>query len=63
MNRYPVWKYAVLVVALLVAIVYTLPNLFGESPAVQAPAQAVARSGALLGRPGAGDGVFDHHEY
>ena len=35
MNRYPVWKYAVLVVALLVAIVYTLPNLFGESPAVQ----------------------------
>ena len=35
MNRYPVWKYAVLVLALLVAIVYTLPNLFGESPAVQ----------------------------
>ena len=35
MNRYPVWKYAVLIVALLVAVVYTLPNLFGESPAVQ----------------------------
>jgi preprotein translocase subunit SecD len=35
MNRYPVWKYAILVVALLVAIVYTLPNLFGEAPAVQ----------------------------
>ena len=35
MNRYPVWKYAILVIALLVAIVYTLPNLFGEAPAVQ----------------------------
>ena len=35
MNRYPVWKYALLVVALLVGLVYTLPNLFGEAPAVQ----------------------------
>ncbi len=35
MNRYPVWKYALLVVALLVGIVYTLPNFFGEAPAVQ----------------------------
>ena len=35
MNRYPVWKYAILVVALVVAIIYTLPNFFGESPAVQ----------------------------
>ncbi|MDQ6629610.1 MAG: protein translocase subunit SecD, partial [Pseudomonadota bacterium] len=35
MNRYPAWKYALLVVALLVGIVYTLPNFFGEAPAVQ----------------------------
>ena len=35
MNRYPVWKYAIIVVALLVGILYTLPNLFGEAPAVQ----------------------------
>ena len=35
MNRYPVWKYAILVIALLVSVIYTLPNLFGESPAVQ----------------------------
>ena len=35
MNRYPVWKYAILVIALIVAVLYTLPNLFGESPAVQ----------------------------
>jgi len=35
MNRYPVWKYAVIVVALLLGVVYTLPNFFGEAPAVQ----------------------------
>ncbi|MGZ5132691.1 MAG: protein translocase subunit SecD [Caldimonas sp.] len=35
MNRYPVWKYAILVIALVVGIVYTLPNFFGEAPAVQ----------------------------
>ena len=35
MNRYPFWKYAVIVVALLVAVLYTLPNFFGEAPAVQ----------------------------
>ena len=35
MNRYPVWKYAIVVVALLVAVIYTLPNFFGEAPAVQ----------------------------
>ncbi len=35
MNRYPVWKYAILVIVLLVGILYTLPNFFGEAPAVQ----------------------------
>lgn len=35
MNRYPVWKYVILVVALLVGGVYALPNFFGEAPAVQ----------------------------
>ena len=35
MNRYPFWKYAILVVALLVGMLYTLPNFFGEAPAVQ----------------------------
>ena len=38
MNRYPLWKYAVIVVALLVAAIYALPNLFGEAPAVQVSA-------------------------
>ena len=35
MNRYPVWKYVVIVIAMLVGALYTLPNFFGESPAVQ----------------------------
>ncbi len=35
MNRYPVWKYAILVVALLIGVLYTLPNFYGEAPAVQ----------------------------
>jgi preprotein translocase subunit SecD len=35
MNRYPIWKYALIAVALVVGIVYTLPNFFPEVPAVQ----------------------------
>ncbi|MGF6843889.1 preprotein translocase subunit SecD [Paraburkholderia youngii] len=35
MNRYPLWKYAVMLVALVIGLVYTLPNLYGEAPAVQ----------------------------
>ena len=35
MNRYPFWKYAILAVALVVGLLYTLPNFFGEAPAVQ----------------------------
>ncbi len=35
MNRYPLWKYAIIVVALWIGGLYTLPNFFGEAPAVQ----------------------------
>ena len=35
MNRYPLWKYVVIGVALVIGIVYTLPNFFPEAPAVQ----------------------------
>ncbi len=35
MNRYPVWKYILIVVALLLAALYTAPNYFVESPALQ----------------------------
>lgn len=35
MNRYPWWKYLILALALVIGLVYTLPNFFGEAPAVQ----------------------------
>ena len=35
MNRYPLWKYLVLAVALLIGLIYTLPNFYGEAPALQ----------------------------
>jgi len=35
MNRYPLWKYLIVLVALVIGFVYTLPNFFGEAPAVQ----------------------------
>ena len=35
MNRYPIWKYTIIVIALVVGFLYTLPNFFGEAPAVQ----------------------------
>lgn len=35
MNRYPLWKYVLIAIALSFGALYTLPNFFGESPAVQ----------------------------
>ncbi len=35
MNRYPVWKYILIVIALLLGALYTAPNYFGETPALQ----------------------------
>jgi len=35
MNRYPLWKYVIVAFALVFGFIYTLPNFFGESPAVQ----------------------------
>lgn len=35
MNRYPLWKYLIILVAVLFGLLYTVPNFFGESPAVQ----------------------------
>ncbi|MDY0970631.1 protein translocase subunit SecD [Siccibacter turicensis] len=35
LNRYPLWKYIMLVVVLIVGLLYALPNLYGEDPAVQ----------------------------
>ncbi|MFZ6813946.1 protein translocase subunit SecD [Undibacterium sp. Rencai35W] len=35
MNRYPLWKYLLIVIALVFGALYTAPNFFGESPALQ----------------------------
>jgi len=35
MNRYPLWKYILIAIVLLVGLIYTVPNFFGEVPAVQ----------------------------
>ncbi|WP_114639150.1 protein translocase subunit SecD [Polynucleobacter necessarius] len=35
MNRYPLWKYLVIAIALLIGGLYSLPNFYGEAPAVQ----------------------------
>ena len=44
MNRYPAWKYALIVLVLLVGIIYALPNFYGESPAVQvSPGKATVK--------------------
>ena len=44
MNRYPLWKYVLIGIALTVGMLYTLPNFFGEVPAVQiSPAKTTAK--------------------
>ena len=49
MNRYPLWKYLVIAVALLIGATYTAPNFFGESPAVQISSQkATMKADAAL---------------
>ncbi len=35
MNRYPWWKYLIIALAVVIGLLYTLPNFFGEAPAVQ----------------------------
>jgi len=51
-NRYPAWGYALIALAIFVAALYTLPNFFGESPAVQVSSakSTVKVDAALLGR-------------
>ena len=41
MNRYPFWKYIIILITLMVGVIYTLPNFFGEAPAVQVSAGKV----------------------
>ena len=39
MNRYPLWKYIFIALALVIGMLYTAPNFYGESPAVQISSQ------------------------
>jgi preprotein translocase subunit SecD len=49
MNRYPLWKYLVVLATLVIGFIYTLPNFFGEVPAVQvSAARAAAKADAAL---------------
>ena len=51
MNRYPLWKYILIAVVLVLSTLYALPNFYGESPAVQiSPAKSTGKvDTALLG--------------
>jgi preprotein translocase subunit SecD len=45
MNRYPAWKYLLIAVSILLGLLYTLPNFYGESPAVQiSPLRTAAKA-------------------
>ena len=35
MNRYPLWKYLLIAVLVVLSCLYTIPNFYGETPAVQ----------------------------
>ena len=49
MNRFPLWKNALIAVAVVAALLYTLPNFYGESPAVQvSSAKATLKVDAAL---------------
>jgi preprotein translocase subunit SecD len=61
MNRYPVWKYILIAVAILLGALYAVPNYFGESPALQVTSgkstvrmapEMTARVAAVLAKEG-----------
>lgn len=35
MNQYPLWRYILLAVLIIIGVIYALPNLYGEDPAIQ----------------------------
>jgi len=48
MNKYPAWKYTLIVFTLVVGLLYALPNLFGEAPAVQVSGLRTNKADAAL---------------
>jgi preprotein translocase subunit SecD len=48
-NRYPIWKYLIMAIALAIGLLYTIPNFFGVAPAVQvSAAKAILKVDAPL---------------
>ncbi len=41
-NRYPLWKYLLIVFLLVIGAIYALPNLYGDDPALQISANRMA---------------------
>jgi len=52
MNRYPIWKYLAMMLSLVLGLLYTLPNFFGEAPAIQVSSgkATVKVETAMMGR-------------
>jgi preprotein translocase subunit SecD len=51
MNRYPLWKYLLVFAVIAVALVYALPNLYGEDPAIQvSPTRTTKVDAAVVAR-------------
>ncbi len=49
MNRYPTWKYILVAVVILIGLLFTIPNFYGESPAVQiSPAKSTLKANPEL---------------
>lgn len=51
MNRYPLWKYLLILAIVVLALLYALPNLYGEDPAIQVSASRLVKvDSGTLGR-------------
>ncbi len=51
MNKYPLWKYLLIAIVLLTGVLYAMPNLYGDDPAVQVLATRAGKvDNATLGR-------------
>lgn len=49
MNRFPLWKYLLIAAVVLISVIYTLPNFYGEVPAVQvSPTRSAIKADATL---------------
>ncbi|OGO94476.1 MAG: protein-export membrane protein SecD [Coxiella sp. RIFCSPHIGHO2_12_FULL_44_14] len=51
MNQYPLWRYVLLITLIVFAVIYALPNLYGEDPSVQiSPKESTTLDATLIGQ-------------